>query len=836
MAAETLEQELPAGEFLVNSATQAAQNSPVVTRLASGGFVVSWADEGFGASGGSGGSPIGIKIQRFDADGNKVGGEVLANSGEGGYQTAPEVAALSTGGFIVSWTNMDSGFGDEFVWEIRGQIFDAAGSKVGGEITMSTPFAGGERFGVEVTSLAGGGFVATWAEALELFERGTLEIKGQLFSATGAKIGGEFQVNTVTAGAQEAAVVAPLASGGFVVSWQTDSHAGDTSVSGIKAQIFDSAAAKVGGELFVNSVTSGSQSHPSIATLPSGRFVVSWADGGGSAVKGQLFEANGAKVGGEFLISTTSTGGQVEPSVTAIPSGGFAVTWTSSNASSVDNSGTAVHAQLFDADGNRVGRELLVNGATAGNQGQGVVAALSADALLFSWTDASGQGGDSSSTGIKARIIALPLDEGPTSGSDLLYGTEDNDQFFLEHGGDDTVFMLGGNDIFHFGAAFTALDKADGGAGADRLILGGAYSGGIQFNADTMVDVETLSLGSAGGAGYFSYNLTLHNGNVAAGQLLTVDGSSLRYGEALMFYGGAETDGRFTIRGGASHDYIFGGQGDDLIRGGLGSDTLRGNGGADLFSHEGLAEFTGDRIDGGGGIDRVELRGAFNSGAVFSADTMVNVETLFLHSAGGTGYFSYNLTLNNGNVAAGQTLTVDGTALRYGEALMFYGSSELDGRFAILGGASNDYLNGGQGNDLIRGGLGRDYLKGNGGADTFAYLAAAEATGLQFDQLVGFDYRVDRIDLPGSVSGWTGHVQQGALRSASFDADLAAALNGALQANSAVLFTASQGDFAGRTFAVVDGNGDGNYQAGQDYVFEFVSPVVPVAQAPEMFV
>jgi hypothetical protein len=35
---------------------------------------------------------------------------------------------------------------------------------------------------------------------------------------------------------------------------------------------------------------------------------------------------------------------------------------------------------------------------------------------------------------------------------------------------------------------------------------------------------------------------------------------------------------------------------------------------------------------------------------------------------------------------------------------------------------------------------------------------------------------------------------------------------------------------AGRIFGVVDVNGDGNYQAGTDYVFEFVSPVTPIDQ------
>ncbi|MBC7794127.1 MAG: hypothetical protein H7Z43_10505, partial [Clostridia bacterium] len=65
---------------------------------------------------------------------------------------------------------------------------------------------------------------------------------------------------------------------------------------------------------------------------------------------------------------------------------------------------------------------------------------------------------------------------------------------------------------------------------------------------------------------------------------------------------------------------------------------------------------------------------------------------------------------------------------------------------------------------------------------------------------------------------------------ATFDADLANSVNALLGANQAIQFTASGGDMAGRTFGVVDANGDGDYTAGADYVFEFVTPVTPIDQ------
>ena len=78
---------------------------------------------------------------------------------------------------------------------------------------------------------------------------------------------------------------------------------GDTSGTGIKAQVFNGDGSLFGTEFLVNTSTNGTQFTPQIATLADGRFVVTWTDGGpnavdlsGDAVRGQIFDARTAAI------------------------------------------------------------------------------------------------------------------------------------------------------------------------------------------------------------------------------------------------------------------------------------------------------------------------------------------------------------------------------------------------------------------------------------------------------------------------------------------------------------------------------------------------------------
>lgn len=110
----------------VNTTGTGVQHLGSISALANGGFVVSWTDENS-----LDGSGSGVFAQRFDADGNKVGGELQVNTETDSSQLHSKVEQLGDGGFVIVWQGHSAG-----EYDIRGQRFDAAGGKVGGEFTV----------------------------------------------------------------------------------------------------------------------------------------------------------------------------------------------------------------------------------------------------------------------------------------------------------------------------------------------------------------------------------------------------------------------------------------------------------------------------------------------------------------------------------------------------------------------------------------------------------------------------------------------------------------------------------------------------------------------------
>jgi hypothetical protein len=178
----------------------------------------------------------------------------------------------------------------------------------------------------------------------------------------------------------------------------------------------------------------------------------------------------------------------------------------------------------------------------------------------------------------------------------------------------------------------------------------------------------------------------------------------------------------------------------------------------------------------------------------------------------------YALMSDDDFVRGVSTMIIDGSKVGAGNHVMFDGSAETDGRISFVGGAGDDIAFGGAGNDTLRGNGGADVLTGGAGADRFVYDGAGESTGANYDILADFNPAADRIDLRGTVSGFSTAVQGGSLSDASFAHDLGAALGG-LGAGKAVVYAPNAGDLAGTIFLIVDGNGVAGYQDGEDYVF-----------------
>ena len=288
----------------------------------------------------------------------------------------------------------------------------------------------------------------------------------------------------------------------------------------------------------------------------------------------------------------------------------------------------------------------------------------------------------------------------PTSGNDMITGTPNPDSFDLSAGGNDTVSGGASDDAFTFGAAFTALDRVNGGSGSnDQVGISGNYTGGnaLVLNANTLTNVEVLAL--LPGAGN-SYAVTMNDANVAAGVEMTIFAGNLGAGQNFTFNGSAETNGTFRT---------FGGLGTDTITGGAGNDGFYF--GPDKWQ-------VGDSVTGGGGTnDQLALDGDYTITIGANADVEVLV-LLPSPDAGDPNIF--NITLSDAWAATGEARTV--FARNTANGVTIDGSAEAGASFTFFGGRGSDTLTGGAGNDVIWGMEGNDAITGGAGSsDTARY-------------------------------------------------------------------------------------------------------------------
>ncbi len=176
------------------------------------------------------------------------------------------------------------------------------------------------------------------------------------------------------------------------------------------------------------------------------------------------------------------------------------------------------------------------------------------------------------------------------AGNDTITGNGDNDTIT---GGAGVDSLFGGVDNDTFIATSSDIsglaESIDGGGGTDTLSL----TGGGTFNLSSAVlsNLETISLGSDATA-----SLTLADSAVASGGTLSVSASAITTtGNTFTFDGSAETNGKYSITGGAGGDTITAGAGADTLLGGSGADSLVGGTGSDVFKGS-AANFAGDTI------------------------------------------------------------------------------------------------------------------------------------------------------------------------------------------------------------------------------------------------
>ncbi len=302
------------------------------------------------------GSSTGVFGQRFDSSGSKAGAEFPINTDTSGAQAGADVAIDGSGNFVVVWQSDGQDGSDLGVF---GQRFDGSGAKLGGEFQVNTSTSLNQA-DPSIAMDKAGNFVVVWSSNRNDFAHD--DIFGQRFDSSGAKLGSEFPVNTSTALPSLEPSIAMDGAGNFVVIWSLGLFSSD-----VFGQRFDVSGAKIGAEFEVNTYTTDIQFRPSVAMAKNGKFVVVWAgsDGSHEQIFGQRFGPSGAKVGAEFRVNTFTAASHFEPSIAMDSTGNFVVAWTGNDQ---DGSESGVFGQRFEGSGARIGGEFQVNAFTTGFQ------------------------------------------------------------------------------------------------------------------------------------------------------------------------------------------------------------------------------------------------------------------------------------------------------------------------------------------------------------------------------------------------------------------------------------------------------------------------------------
>ena len=402
---DTLQQELsdhhaserrttPLGEFRVNTYTTNDQMYPAIAGLINGGFAVTWSGDGQDGSG------YGIYGQRYDASGVAQGAEFQVNTYTTNDQYNSAIAGLTNGGFVVTWQSDQDGSG----YGVYGQRYDASGVAQGGEFRVNT-YTTSFQYVPAIAALTDGGFVVTWRSDAQ--DGSYYGVYAQRYDGSGVAQGVEFRVNTYTTSNQWNAAVAALSTGGFVVTWE--SYLQDGSYDGVYAQRYDERGVAQDAEFRVNTYTTNYQYSPVIAALTGGGFAVTWQssgqDGSGYGIYGQRYDGSGVVQGAEFRVNTYTTGDQEYYSsfgIAGLTGGGFVVTWWSFGQ---DGSSYGVYGQCYNASGAVQGGEFRVNTYTASYQQNPAIAGLTGEGFVVTW-DSYGQ--DGSLYGVYAKTYIAP--------------------------------------------------------------------------------------------------------------------------------------------------------------------------------------------------------------------------------------------------------------------------------------------------------------------------------------------------------------------------------------------------------------------------------------------
>jgi len=330
------------GTFRVNAIGAGNQENPRVALLKNGGAAFVW------QGGTSGFQHI---FARFLTPTNTFlsTNDLLVNSYTNHFQINPALTVLTNGNVVVVWASYDQA-GSNSMQDVYGQILSTNGTPVGTNFLINQ-FTSFNQRTPTVAALPTGGFVVAWVSEQQrvlvptlVTNLGTLtsytyaptapvpsvDIYARIFGPTGVTLNKEFLVNTDNNPCANPAV-AVAKDGSFMVVWGERDLVNTINSWDVYARPFTSAG--VGGtSAIVNTHQFGDQYAPRLSVIGLD-YLVTWTslgqDGSREGVYAQFIHNNGAPVGGEFLVNTTTAGQQMQPVVASDGVSQFLAVWTS---------------------------------------------------------------------------------------------------------------------------------------------------------------------------------------------------------------------------------------------------------------------------------------------------------------------------------------------------------------------------------------------------------------------------------------------------------------------------------------------------------------------------
>ena len=288
------------------------------------------------------------------------------------FEDLPSITALSGGGFALEWT-------DFFAGDLYTAVFNAQGLEITPPIDVSATLnhTGNVLFPV-LTALSTGGYAVTWDQDTTA---GNVDIFTSVYNAQGQAVTGPVDVSNAASTNDQGPAVVKLSNGNYALAWSSSTTVAGVVVGDTFTAVYDAQGQQVAAPVNVSN-TGISGEDVKIAALSNGGYALTWtgADAGNNLeIFVAVYDGQGQQVVAPFV-----AGAGLQPQIAALANGNYALFWSG---------GHDVFTAVYDAQGIQVSAPVNVSNDNHGGTPASVTALSNGDYAL-TWQAGDGtQGG-----------------------------------------------------------------------------------------------------------------------------------------------------------------------------------------------------------------------------------------------------------------------------------------------------------------------------------------------------------------------------------------------------------------------------------------------------------